>query len=157
VDVGIGPAYQGFVDATDFRPVDGRGTRLLADQDSAALERLRAACDATEWKTTGVSLDRHELTFGCFDGGELISAGMLEKRGEDVVFVRIITRPDHRERGYGRAVVSAMTAHALAHRLIPRYQTLFTNAASVAIARSLGYVEYGATLAVRLRELDAPE
>lgn len=33
----IGPAYQGFVDAGTFRPVEGRGTRLLTAEDVPAL------------------------------------------------------------------------------------------------------------------------
>ena len=48
--------------------------------------------------------------FGCFNGEALAAAGMLERWGDRLLQVGIVTHPDHRGRGYGKAVVSAMTA-----------------------------------------------
>jgi predicted GNAT family acetyltransferase len=62
-----------------------------------------------------------------------------------------VTHPAFRGNGYGRAVVSAMTRAALDEGAIPHYQTLASNTASRAIARSLGFTEYAQTLAVRLK------
>jgi GNAT superfamily N-acetyltransferase len=152
----IGPAYQGFVDAATFRPVDGRATRSLTGADTPALQRLRAACDAIEWEHSAVKSDHLASVFACFVGGALAAAGILMRGRDRIGSLGIITHPAHRGQGYGRAVVSAMTAYALDTGLIPRYQTLLANAQSVGIARSLGFVAYGATLAVRLHDGEPP-
>lgn len=157
VDRIIGPAFQGFVDAGTFKPVEGRRTRPLSAEDIPALGRLRAACDVIEWAHSAIEPERPDSMFACFVGGDIAAAGTLLRGRDPVASLGIITHPAYRGRGYGRAVVSAMTAHALDNGLIPRYQTLLANAPSVTIARSLGYVEYGDTLAVRLRQIDSPE
>jgi RimJ/RimL family protein N-acetyltransferase len=66
-----------------------------------------------------------------------------------------VTHPVRRGQGYGRAVVSFMTAYALDGGGIGHYQTLLANAPSVAIARSLGYQQYATALAVRLKGVAA--
>src|SRR5262249_4981965 len=90
--------------------------------------------------------------FGCFTiGNELVAAAMLEERDEGVLFLGVITHPDYRGSGYGSAVASYAPSHGLAAGGILHYQTLEANIHSAAIARKLGYQQYGTTLAVRLR------
>ncbi len=74
----------------------------------------------------------------------LLSKGPLRNIG-------IVTHPRYRRQGYGRAVVSAMAAYTLAGGAIPHYQTVLANAGSLAIARSLGFVQYATAFAVRLK------
>jgi predicted GNAT family acetyltransferase len=88
--------------------------------------------------------------FGCFAGGALAAAGMLEPWGARLLHVGIATHPGHRGRGYGKAVVSAMTAHGLATGRVVQYRTLLANLPSVGIARALGFQRFALTLAVRL-------
>jgi ribosomal protein S18 acetylase RimI-like enzyme len=52
------------------------------------------------------------------------------------------TDPGHRRRGLGARVVEAALRHLLAARALPRYQTAATNEASLALARSIGLVEF---------------
>jgi GNAT superfamily N-acetyltransferase len=149
----IGPAWQGCADGSDFRPADTCGACLLQPANEHALRLLERACDPTEWEHSSIVWERPPI-FGCFLGAELAAAGTLVRWGDGLLSVGIITHPAHRGQGYGRAVVSAMTAHGLAQGAILRYQTLQANLPSVAIARALGYQEYGQTLAVRLTRLD---
>jgi len=148
----IGPAFQGCADASDFRPVAGRGTRLLTSEDDEALAALELACDPEEWEHAAIADGRSPL-FGCFAGDELVAAGTLIAWGEHLRNLGIVTHPAYRGRGYGRAVVSALTAHALAQGHVAQYQTLLSNAGSLAIARALGFHQYATTLAVRLRAI----
>jgi GNAT superfamily N-acetyltransferase len=145
----IGPAVRHCADASDFRPIDGRGTRLLTDRDEAALLRLREACGAEDWDESGLGAEG-QPHFGCFVGEELAAAGMLFINGP-LRNIGVVTQPAHRRQGYGRAVVSAMSAYAIAEGAIPHYQALGTNDASLALARSLGFVRYARSLAVRLK------
>jgi len=148
VDRKIGPAFLGYADASCFRPADPRGSRLLLPQDEPALPRLAAACDPVEWDHSGIEWGAHPV-YGCFDGEELAAAGTLEPWGADLLHVGILTHPARRGQGYGRAVVSAMTASGLEQERVVQYRTLRANAPSVAVAHALGFQEYGATLAVR--------
>jgi GNAT superfamily N-acetyltransferase len=149
VDRVIGPAWLGYADASDFRPAPTLGARPLTDRDLPALRRLAADAGPTAWAHSGIDPARPPV-FGCWAGRTLAAAGMLEPWGARLLHVGILTHPDHRGRGYGKAVVSAMTAHGLAAGAVVQYRTLAANVASVAIAEALGFQRFGQTLAVRL-------
>lgn len=146
----IGLTFRGCCDASDFRPAGPRDTRLLTRADDAALLGLREAVGEEAWAHSSIVLDRPP-NFGCFAGGELAAAGTLIAAGPRLRNVGILTHPAYRRQGYGRAVVSFMTAHALAEGGIGHYQTLMANTGSRAIALALGYVQYATANAVRLR------
>jgi GNAT superfamily N-acetyltransferase len=145
----IGPAWLGYADASDHRPAPTMGTRQLNDLDLPELRRLAAACGPTDWEHSGIDPARPPV-FGCFAGGTLAAAGMLERWGDRLLQTGIVTHPDHRGRGYGKAVVSTMTTHGLATGGVVQYRTLQANLPSVGIARSLGFQHFAHTLAVRL-------
>jgi GNAT superfamily N-acetyltransferase len=149
VDRVIGPAWLGYADAGDFTPAPTMGTRPLTDQDLPALRRLAEACGPTAWEHGGIR-PGSSAVFGCHAGGTLAAAGMLEPWGARLLHVGIVTHPAHRGRGYGKAVVGAMTAHGLAAGKVVQYRTLEANLASVGIARALGFQRFARTLAVRL-------
>jgi len=149
VDQIIGPAWLGYADASDFRPAPTKGARLLTGQDLPALARLASACGPVAWEHSGIDPARPPV-FGCFDGEVLAAAGMLERWGDRLLQVGIVTHPGYRGRGYGKAVVSAMTAHGLATGGVLQYRTLQANLPSVGIAQRLGFQRFAQTLAVRL-------
>ena len=149
VDRVIGPAWLGYADASDFRPAPTLGTRRLTDHDLPALRRLAAACGPTAWEHSGIDPARRPL-YGCFAGGVLAAAGMLEPWGDRLLHVGIVTHPGHRGRGHGKAVVSAMTTDGLAAGGVLQYRTPQANLPSVGIARALGFQRFALTLAVRL-------
>jgi GNAT superfamily N-acetyltransferase len=149
VDQVVGPAWLGYADAGDFRPAPTLGTRRLTDQDLPALRRLADACGPTAWEHSGIDPARPPV-YGCFAGAVLAAAGMLERWGDRLLQVGIVTHPGYRGRGFGKAVVSAMTADGLATGGVPQYRTLEANLPSVGIARALGFQRFARTLAVRL-------
>ena len=146
----IGPTFRGCCDGGDFHPVGPRGTRLLTREDDPALLRLCDAAGEEAWEHSSIVPERPS-NFGCFVEGELVSAGTLVAPSPRLRNVGILTHPAYRRQGYGRAVVSCMTAHALAEGAVGHYQTLMANSGSKAIALSLGYVQYATALAVRLK------
>lgn len=148
----VGPSYQGYVDAAAFRRAADTDARLLTATDRLGLERLAAACPPIEWEHSSIGLDQAPI-FGLERDGELLAAAACAEKGPGVVTVGVITHPDHRGRGYGRAVVSGLTAYGLDQGLVLHYQTLRTNVGSVAIARSLGYHDIASAMAMRLRQV----
>jgi GNAT superfamily N-acetyltransferase len=149
LDQVIGPAWLGYADTSDFRPAPTLDTRLLTDQDLPQLQRLAAACGPVAWEHSGIDPARPPV-FGCFAGDRLAAAGMLERWGDRLLHVGIVTHPGDRGHGYGKAVVSAMSAHGLATGAVMQYRTLQANLPSVGIARALGFQRFALTLAVRL-------
>jgi GNAT superfamily N-acetyltransferase len=148
----IGPAWLGYADDMDLRPVETVGVRLLHADDDVALHRLAQACSETDWEHSGIRFDRLPV-YGSVRGDEILAAAGYELWGERLAHIGVVTHTAHRGRGCGKAVVSAIAASALREGLIPQYRTLESNTASVALARSLGFQEYAVTIAVRFREL----
>ncbi len=143
----IGPAWLGYADCTDIQAADNRDTCPLTRQD-AALRALEAACDPVDWEHSGIDAS-HGLLFGCFRGPVLVAAGTCRPGDEGVLDIGVVAHPAYRGRGYGHAVVGAMTAYGLTHGHVMRYRTLQANVPSLRIARALGYRSYGLTIAVR--------
>lgn len=149
----IGPAWLGYADGLDFRPVLSTRTRALSPEDLPALQRLAAAC-GPEWEDSGITFES-PLVFGRFVQGELVAAGTVERTSQEILNVGIVTHPEHRAQGYGKEVVTALTSYGLERGGIMQYRTLESNVPSLRIARALGYQPYGRTIAVRLKQ-EAP-
>jgi predicted GNAT family acetyltransferase len=99
---------------------------------------------------SAIQLD-HVPIFAVERAGELLAAASAPDDGSGVASVGVITHPAWRGRGYGAAVVSALTADRLAAGVILHYQTLRANTASVAIASALGYHDLATALGIRLQ------
>ena len=113
---------------------------------------LAQSCDPQDWLDSSIKFEDETLT-GCFADRRLVTAGALHQQGEQFLDIGIATHPGYRGRGFGRAVVAAMTRTGLAERPVMRYRTLQANAPSVAIAQSLGFELYASTLAIRLKQI----
>jgi GNAT superfamily N-acetyltransferase len=145
----IGPAWLGYADATDLQPIAAPDVRILQPDDAAALDRLAKACGVADWEECGRS-GWTSPVYGRFFGGEIAAVGGYDVWGEKLAHVGIVTHPEQRRRGHGRAVVSAVAGHALRSGLIAQYRALKSNTPSLAVARVLGFQKYAVTIAVRL-------
>ncbi len=115
-----------------------------------AIERLRSACDPAEWEHGG-SEPSAAQNFGVVDSkGELLALAGYEIWNDSLAHISVITHPQHRGRGFGRAAVAHAAAHALSTGLLPQYRALAQNAASRSIAKRLGFVDYGFSVYFRL-------
>lgn len=144
----IGPAWLGYADSSDLRPVESQAGLLRAG-DRAALLELRRACDAEAWEHSGIEVDRPPV-FGLYVDRTLVSAGMLHETHDGIQNVGIITHPHHRGRGYATQVTSAVSLHGVRLGRILQYRTLESNDASLRVAQRLGYHPWGRTLSIRL-------
>ena len=66
----------------------------------------------------------------------------LEVGGHRFHAVGVGTHPDHRGKGLGKAVVSALVEHVVSEGGIALWNCDSENAASLALARSVGFVEH---------------
>lgn len=149
VDKIIGPAYQGYLEKSDFRPIIS-SARLLLPSDDDALRELAAACDAEEWEHSDIQIGQHP-NFGSYVDSHLIAVANYRMETKIAAMPGIITHPDYRGQGHGKAVLSAAIEHGLSKDFLMLYQTLVLNKPAVAAAESIGYKQYATHLAVRLR------
>src|SRR5262249_47414262 len=145
----VGPAYVGYLYDREFVPRKGVPARVLTDEDQEALQRMAARCEPIEWEHSGIEFDRRPI-FGCPVEGEMRSASSFEIWGGTIAHIGVISDPAYRCQGFGRATVSAACVEAIRRGLIPQYQTLKSNTASLEIARALGFQEYATRLSIKL-------
>jgi len=146
----VGPAFIGY-GLEGLHLEDSVRARVLTLEDAPALEQLRASCSGEEWEHGGSERAGTGALFGAYDTTELVSVASYQVWGENIAHIAIATNPVRRGRGFGKAAVSLAAQRALQAGLIPQYRTLCTNTSSLAIARHLGFIEYGFSVAVRLR------
>lgn len=148
-EVVLGPSWHGFADEAHFRPVeDADGERIAVDDPQ--LDELRGVCGYEEWAEAGFGHAGGYL-YGLGESGRLVAAGnMTDYRGRPAD-VGVLTHPAMRGRGLARRLVSYMVATHLPAAGIVRYRALTTNHASLAVARSLGFMGRGHNLALRFR------
>jgi GNAT superfamily N-acetyltransferase len=150
----IGPAYQGYVESTaQLRHAPHPRVRPLGESDRTALQQLADACEVEAWEHAAIALDEPHA-FGCFADARLMAVARYRFGWEETAHIGVVTHPACRGQGYGRAVVGAATAEALAEGRIVLYQTLLANVPSVALATGLGFEQYATHLAVRLAPTD---
>ncbi len=147
----IGPAYQGYVDLGSVRISDSASVIAVNGNDHAELLlELKNACSTTEWEHSAIELDRRPILAHLCDG-RITAAGSWRVSETGFMSIGIISHPAYRGRGHAKAVVSALTRCGLKTGGAMHYQTLKSNAPSVAIAQALGYEEVVNTLAIRLQ------
>ena len=82
--------------------------------------------------------------FGYFQDGALVSSAFVDPRTKRTLEIcAVYTAEKHRGQGLAASVVSAATRWILEQGKMPVYATRITNAASMSLAQSLGFTEYG--------------
>lgn len=121
---------------------DARARRLDAE-DAAAFARFYAAASEQDRDDAWVEWD-HDAVFGAVIDGEVMCAASLYRwAGTPIADLGVLTLPQARGRGLARAVVRAIAVHARAQGWEPQYRCQTDNAASLALARSSGFVRFG--------------
>jgi GNAT superfamily N-acetyltransferase len=149
IDRLIGPAFLGYADAGTFQPNHTGAVRLLTPGDAAAFHTFRMACPPMEWDHGGSAFGADPLA-GYFVTDQLVALAGYELWGTTIAHIGVVTHPQQRGRGYGKGVVSFLSAQVLQDQRIPQYRTLCSNTPALQLARALGFVGYAESLAVRL-------
>ena len=145
----IGPAYQGYITSADFRPKHDGSVQVIRKEDISALKRLAQACSTDGWDDASVDFDNPNL-FILPSGPEILAVASVTESDESSM-IGLISHPAYRGQGMGKAVASAATQFALSQKLPVRYQTLIANTGSLRVAESLGFKEFGRSIAVRFK------
>jgi predicted GNAT family acetyltransferase len=122
---------------------------LLDSDGLASLASLRDVAPA-EWEEAG--LGPQSRVFGVRADGQIVAVAGYERWSGEIAQLRVFCHPGYRRRGLAAESLTAAIGYALADNLLPQYRARDGNAASLALARRMGFVEYGwmATVLVRL-------
>lgn len=117
--------------------------RPLTAADADLFATFTAACSAADLDEAEVELDDWDV-LGILAGDVLVAVASAYLVDDSrIADLGVITHPDHRGQGHGRALV-----HAFGHRLLaagyePQYRCDPDNDASAALARSVGLARFG--------------
>lgn len=90
------------------------------------------------WKQNIKSI-RESRSFGLIRGRQNLSWATVEPIYCGAGNIAVVTKEKHREKGYGKMVVSAAVKWCFDHDILPIYYVKSDNVASIALARSLGF------------------
>lgn len=121
----------------------GEGTRELTEADADAFAEFTDRAPEDDLDEAFVELD-HWLVVGTFREQQLVSVSSMYPWGESTIAdLGVITLPQFRGQGLGRATVRAISAAALARGYEPQYRCDLDNAPSAGLARAAGFARFG--------------
>jgi RimJ/RimL family protein N-acetyltransferase len=143
------------LDPAAFRPASPapeQRVRELTEVDRDGFEEFLGHCSPDDREAGEVDIGgEHELTMGMQVGDRIVAvASMFEWRGFSDLGV--VTAPQFRGRGAGRAVVSALCERLLDGPRVVVYRHSLDNLGSAGVARSLALLPLGVAESVRPSE-----
>jgi uncharacterized protein (DUF952 family) len=138
----IGPTFVGY---TEVLPaLQSSAVVAVPDPRSPALESLRAGVSDEEWQHANLERADPPL-FAVLEQDRAVCAAGAQILLESVAHIGVVTHSGARGRGLARQVVAALVRDALSRGLLPQYQTLLSNSASLAVGRALGFDAFATT------------
>ncbi len=146
----VGPAYQGSVSVLEFKSMNTHSASRLKKKDAGKLKSLASACGKEAWGHASIDFSDDHL-FVCEKGGIIVAAANFKHKSPTTVAIGIATHPEHRGKGYAKSAASAAIQNAHELGYLVTYQTLENNLGSIAVANSLGFKQFGQSMAVRFK------
>ena len=108
--------------------------------DRAVVDALLAVCSEEEVDDAEIYEDQpDEVVYGAFHDERLVAYAGFRRWGERIADIGILTHPEYRQRGIGKAAVSRLTEWCLANDVVPMYRVDPEHFRSRKIAEALGY------------------
>lgn len=147
-----GPAHLAYWPLSSPPPTPRGQAELLGGDALTSLGSLRDSAPA-EWEEAGVGPDSR--VFGLRVEERIVAVAGYERWPGRIAQLHVFCHPAYRRRGLAAEPLTAAISEALAANLLPQYRARDVNAASVALARRVGLVEYGWMATIRLRRPDS--
>jgi len=116
--------------------------RLLTLADLPLLEAAPPELFSSLWGSASTLLRESIVACAVIDG-EIVATALCSGRSERYADVGVYTRQDYRGRGLSTAAAALVARQVQARGLVPIWSTGEHNAASLRVARKLGFVEAG--------------
>lgn len=126
--------------------------RRLTTVDIELFKTLEASATEQDLDDAYVELD-HWRVFGAVVDGKLVAAAsMYPWDNSKIADMGVLTLPEYRGQGYGKAVVQALAKHAYEEGYEPQYRHQLHNASSKGVALGCGFEFFGQRDVVLLPE-----
>ena len=136
-------------DLPSYLPAEPFRLRQLSEADAIAMSALHEA-NTPEDVDEGYVEVTHQIAFGCFSGEQLVAAASgYERTG--FLDIGVLTHPEFRKKGLGKAAVGALCEWANQNGMIAQYRHDILNTSSQNVARSLNFQTYFKSESVSLR------
>ena len=136
-------------DLPNYQPPSPFTLRQLTEADAELMSALQAANTPEDVEEAYVEVT-HEIAFGCFHGDQLVAAASgYERTG--FLDLGVLTHPEFRKKGLGKAVVGAACDWANQKGMIAQYRHNALNINSQNVATSLNFRKYFSSEGVFLR------
>jgi len=120
-----------------FTPAPRYTTRQLIKADEAAFAKFTEQSPKREREEADVGLD-DGIAYGVLDGERIVAAASTyELHG--FTDIGVLTDPEYRQQGLGKAAVSALSEHFLDKQDLLLYRHETDNLGSMGVVRGLGY------------------
>lgn len=117
--------------------------RTLSQADAQLFSEFQERCSVDDRDEAFVELD-HWLVVAALKGNRIVCAtSAYPWQDSSLVDIGVLTDPEFRGQGYGRATVRAISREILLRNLEPQYRCDPSNAASAALAISSGFTRFG--------------
>lgn len=127
-------------DLPAYAPLQPLSMRQLTEADAEAMSALQKANTPEDVDEAYVEVT-HQIAFGCFLDEQLVAASSgYERTG--FLDIGVLTHPEFRKKGLGKAVVGMLCDWAIQHNIIAQYRHNIINTSSQHIAESLNFRLY---------------
>ena len=127
-------------DLPDYSPPESFTLRSLTLEDSELMSVFRNANPPEEAEGTYVEVNQ-EIAYGCFKDDQLVAASSAYKR-TGFLDVGVLTLPEYRRLGLGKAAAGAVCEWSIARGIVPQYRNDVNNLGSQGVAMSLNFRTY---------------
>jgi len=145
VDVGREFLYY-YLDPREFKPYAAAGDftarRLYPEDDNMHLLSLYYACTEDDLDEAEIYIDEPDpVIYGIFDEGQLVAYASHRYWEKIIADIGVLTHPDYRSRGLGKAVVSELCEWCIQNGVVPMYRVYGDHTHSRRIPQALGFKE----------------
>jgi GNAT superfamily N-acetyltransferase len=144
----VGPMIHHYLDDPAGLKEVAAGRRINPG-DAEALADIRTAVPPEEWAAAGFNA-QPAVMFGLFEDERMMAAANLTPGPDAATDIGLVLHPDARGKGYGVQIAATAARQALLMHGIARFRVAATSQATLAIASTLGFEEYGRNLAIYL-------
>ena len=123
-----------------YSPPQPFQVRRLTTTDAETMSTLHKANTPEDVDEAFVEVD-HEIAYGCLLGEQLVAAASGYERA-GFLDIGVITHPEFRKMGLGRAVVGSVCSWAIDRGIIAQYRHDVLNAKSKGVAKGLNFQMY---------------
>jgi hypothetical protein len=141
-----GPAVLAYGDVPPASSGSVMGPLAVTDR---LVEEVLAAATAEERDESGLA-HTDSGVFVALDNSQPVAASGFRRWPEGIAHMSVLTASTHRGRGFGVAAASPALGHASSSGLVFQWRAVTTNAASIAIAATLGLAPVGRQFSFRL-------